>query len=38
MIIAPDGYVLTNSHVVRDAARLDATLTDGWTFGAARVG
>jgi len=38
VIIAPDGYVLTNSHVVHHAASLDVTLTDGWTSGATLVG
>jgi S1-C subfamily serine protease len=28
-VIAPDGYVLTNSHVVRDAPRIDVTFMNG---------
>jgi S1-C subfamily serine protease len=38
VIIAPDGYVLTNSHVVHEAASLDVILTDGRTFGATLIG
>jgi S1-C subfamily serine protease len=29
VVIAPDGYILTNSHVVDDAQRLTTTFTDG---------
>jgi S1-C subfamily serine protease len=38
VIFTPDGYVLTNSHVVSRAARLQASLTDGQTFEAALMG
>lgn len=38
VIIAPDGYVLTNDHVVHHAKRLTVTLTDGTRFGATVVG
>jgi S1-C subfamily serine protease len=38
VIVAPDGYVLTNNHVVQDASRLGATLTDGRTLEASLIG
>jgi S1-C subfamily serine protease len=38
VIFTPDGYVLTNSHVVSRAAKLRASLTDGQGFDATLVG
>ncbi len=38
VVFTPDGYVLTNSHVVGNATRLRASLTDGQSFAAALVG
>lgn len=38
VIFTPDGYALTNSHVVAKAARLEASLTDGQSFDAALAG
>ncbi len=38
VVIAPDGYILTNDHVVHNAQQLTVRLTDGTTLGATIVG
>ena len=38
VVIAPDGYILTNAHVVKKAERLRVTLTEGATLAANLVG
>src|SRR3954469_24467884 len=38
VVIAPDGYILSNSHVVHEAKSLEVTLADGRTLPARVIG
>ncbi|QJD95739.1 PDZ domain-containing protein [Mucilaginibacter robiniae] len=38
VILSPDGYIITNNHVVEDAAQMEVVLTDKRTFPAKLIG
>jgi serine protease Do len=38
VIVSPDGYILTNNHVVQNAREIKVTLTDARTFNAKVIG
>ncbi len=38
VIISPDGYIVTNNHVIDEADRLEVTLNDNRTFDATVIG
>ena len=38
MIISPDGYIVTNNHVVEDADKIEVVLTDKRTYEAKVIG
>jgi S1-C subfamily serine protease len=37
-VFTPDGYILTNSHVINDASKIEVTLSDGRNFSAQLIG
>jgi len=37
-IVSPDGYILTNNHVVKNAKEIQVTVNDGRTFRAKAIG
>lgn len=38
VMITPDGYIVTNNHVIEDASTVEANLADGTTYNAEVVG
>lgn len=38
IVVSPDGYIVTNNHVIEDAKKVTITLSNGTTYGATVVG
>ncbi|MGO4816883.1 trypsin-like peptidase domain-containing protein [Flavobacterium sp. W22_SRS_FP1] len=38
VILTPDGYIVTNNHVIKDASEINITLSDGRSYAAKLIG